>query len=322
MIDELKTHVLYEFMDGRPNRDNIIMEERGVVGGMSKVVECLSQNMIAQLAFSCDEGEDSVETYSGKISDDGTDTFFDNYTIELSFHFSDGSYNGGTVIPRSFSDTEKGIECHPYIYLHIYDTDLNSAIYKLRFCLGHELTHVYNMLQYAIKYGLKASSMMTSMALQNYPNIAHGMKSYIPNEKAIADICYKLNRMERNAYIAQLKQELEEMSDTIIDSHTATEAIKRTESYKKYKNLERNVEILCSDNISEKAKQEIIKYTNSIMMTYFTTYKQVVKYYLGRWDRWKKKYLSTAAKIVHDIYDEHNAVIGGFNNDNTLLGND
>lgn len=38
----------------------------------------------------------------------------------------------------------------------------------------------------------------------------------------------------------------------------------------------------------------------------FTTYNQLKKYYLNRWQKWKNKYLSTASKIVHDIYTQDN----------------
>ena len=62
---------------------------------------------------------------------------------------------------------------------------------------------------------------------------------------------------------------------------------------------------------------------NKKLYASFSSYKQVKKYYLNRWLKWKNKYLSTAAKIAHDIYasDNKNTWLdqGMYGNKNTII---
>lgn len=56
--NELKTHIVYEFFSGLPNRDTILNEERGVAPGLDKVVRAICQDMVEQ-------AEETKETQAG-----------------------------------------------------------------------------------------------------------------------------------------------------------------------------------------------------------------------------------------------------------------
>ena len=154
---------------------------------------------------------------------------------------------------------------------------------------------------------------------QNYSTINNAMFSNNTNNyKAIANMLYKLNRMERNAYIAQLKQELLNKKSNLKNTKTTFETIKETESYKKFLSLEDNIKIL--SNITDVMTQnEIINAVNTIMGTFFSNYAQVKKYLINRWNKWRKKYIVTASKIAYNIFDENNPIIDGKNMNNDIM---
>ena len=181
------------------------------------------------------------------------------------------------------------------------------------FCvgIGHELTHAYDLWLYAVKNNKHP---LNSILNNKYNNISNARNGNIDtnNLRAVADMLYTLNKMERNAYIAQLKQELNTNKDKIKDMKSAYNLIYKSFSYQKIKGLENNINIIL--NLKNKSTQNgILQSLNTIMKTNFTTWNQVKKYFLNRWLKWKNKYLSTAAKIAYDIYAENNVIINDIN---------
>ena len=320
---ELKRHIIYEFYAGLPNEENIIMESRGVVSGLHEVVKAICEKMEEQVRKVCYEGRAiKTESYCDEVAHLGLDTFFEEFDITLCTNYGHKpSYSGGFSPAKSFSDSENGIVCNPVINLMITGDDADKMMRTISFALGHELTHAYNMYQYARKNNLTHKQLLDNIYdVQRYSDImATRTSPGLVNERAVGDILYKLNRMERNAYIAQLKQELEDVSDTITDSKSAWKAVLESESYQKFKSLENNMRILSGPEMSDEAKEEIVRYTNRALGKRFKNYKQTLKYYMKCWDTWKKKYLSAAAKIAHDVYDEHNATMDGNMSDNISI---
>lgn len=312
---ELKRHIIYEFYAGLPNEENIIMETRGVVSGLHEVVTALRGKMEDQVLATCDGGGYSTETYTGKLKDFGLTSFFDGYDIELTISYSNGkaTYNGGISVNKSFTDTKNGIAFSPFIKLNITGNDPSKIMKTISFCIGHELTHGYNLFEYARKNGLTVAQLNDNIDnTQRYGDIIATKDSPgLNNERAVGDILYKLNRMERNAYIAQLKQELESVSDEITDSKSAWGAVLNTESYMKFLNLEKNFNIMFNANLTDEAKKQLLYYTNRASGKDFKNYGQMKKFYGRYWETWKKKYLTMAAKIAYDVFKEHNRVLDG-----------
>ena len=168
--------------------------------------------------------------------------------------------------------------------------------------MGHELTHCYNLLQYALK---NDKDPWYSIDRNRYFTIRNNVNFGIGNVSALANILYTLNRMERNAYIAQLKQELLTKKNLIKDNKTAFDLIKNTESYKKFLYLEQQVNVIFTI-IDEDVQKDLIDTLNNIMNTHFTTFKQLKKYFLIRWLKWKKAYFKNASKIAYDIFSSTN----------------
>lgn len=320
--NELRNHIIYEFYAGLPNRENILMESRGIVSGLHEVVKAICEEMSDQIWETCSVGDETTEMYTGDVSDFNLSTFFRNYTVHLTTIYDEGKtrYSGGLLIPDSFSDVEGGVICHPVIEFVVYGNDASNMARTIVFAIGHELTHAFNDYQYANKKGLAKQDIINNFRHgQNYNSIIASKQSKVQNEKAIANLLYLTNRMERNAYIAQLKQELESVKDTIKDSTSAWNAVLNTESYKKFKQIERVYEQLVSGTLSNLAKEQIMGFTNKILGKSFVNYERVERFYTNIWNKWKKKYLTTASKIAYDIFEENNPATDGDMSDTDIL---
>ena len=315
---ELKNHILYEFFSGVPNKENILRESRGVVGGVHETVRDLVNAMSDQVMDAFKGNEPVSKEYSSRNVAVGS-TFFKNFNISITVQKSDDlRYRGGLVVDNSFSETTDGkARCHPEINLKIQAKTPEEAMNVLKFALGHELTHAYNIFKYAEKNGIRLLSRNINTE-QGYQKIQTARNSVVNNESAIGTVMYLLNRMERNAYIAQLKQELNEKSDSIVDGNTAMEAIKSTESYKKLSQIASFLDQLRMGELTQTTKIWLTRYTNNVTGKNFTTYEQVLRYFTGRYEKWKKKYMITASKIAYDIYSENHIMMDGDMSSNVI----
>ena len=302
--NELKHHIITEFARNYSSTA-VLKEEHGYINNIDSVIEYFKAIVEPQveLVFSDETYEDSASrTYKDKIN---IKTFFEYYNLRVTFEYSKttSSYKGGASPKSVYVHPIKGQwACAPDIELTIIAPNTIKAMKNFSFAIGHELTHCYDLLQYAKETN---QDPWYSLNRNRYFDIQKTYTYGIGNEKAAANILYHLNRTERNAYIAQLKQELLDNKEQIKDSKSAFDAIKNTESYKKFLYLERNINAIM--NLTDtQTQQNLIKYLNGIMNKKLTTYNQLKKYYLNRWQKYKNKYLATASKIVHDIYTQDN----------------
>lgn len=298
---ELKHHIITEF--ARNFVPCLILEEHGYISDIDELIEYFKKMVEGQiqLAFSDGIPETVTREYKDKIN---FNTFFEYYKLNLKIVPSNVlSYKGGAAPKSVYVHPQKGEwVCVPDIELTINTNNALNAMKTFSFAIGHELTHCYDLLQYAKETG---QDPWYSLNRNKYFDIRNNQIFGIGNNRAIAQMLYHLNKTERNAYIAQLRQELLSVKDKIKDSKTAIDAVKNTESYKKFISLENNINIIFG--ITDKDVQtDLLSYTNDIMGKKFTTYNQLKKYYLNRWQKWKYKYLTTASKIVYDVYSKEN----------------
>lgn len=317
---ELEHHIITEF--ARNNLAPVLLkEEHGYINNIDEVIDYFKTLITPQLnqVFGDDPHFSISNVYEQNIN---VRTFFKKFKLSVTFEWAkETAYRGGAKPKSVYNDTDtKEWVCVPDINLIIKASNAIKAMKIFSFAIGHELTHCYDLLQYAKETN---QDPWYSIDRNRYFDIKDRETwSIINNEKATANILYLMNRMERNAYIAQLKQELMDRKDEMQDSMSAYNLIRKTESYQKFISLENNINAILS--VYDKDVQNgLIQYLNSIMNKKFTTYKQVKKYYLNRWLKWKNKYLSTAAKIAHDIYasDNKNTWLdqGMFGNKNTII---
>lgn len=296
---ELKNHLLCETLI-----NNIIpptlLEARGVINGIDTVVDVFMKTFIQQIHDTFTEGE-VIKTYDNPDILKGISTFFTNFQILLRTHKSEkSSYHGGTY-PSSvkFDNTTNRWYCEPYITLTINASTEKKLFSIIKTILAHELTHCYNMFLYSKQNNKDVFNNIEKQ--QRYYYIKRASDSNSNNERAIANILYLLNRMERNANIAQLREELLDNKEKMTDDKSIFDLIKSSDSYRKLKTLEKNINLI-NTLTNEYTQKQLIKYVNQIMGKNYTNYNQVKKYLNNRWNKWKNAYLCKACKVAYDVF--------------------
>jgi len=295
---ELRNHLICEFLT-RKLAPSLLIETRGVINGIDEVIDAF-MSVIEQQVESTFNGTNTTisQTYNNEDIIAGIKTFFKEFNIKITTkRSSKNAVNGGTS-PSSIRLGEDSWYCVPQINIIVEGTNVNTMYKKIQYSIGHELTHCFNLLQYAIQNNKHP---MSNINRQHYFDIINSKDNGIGNERAVASVLYVLNRMERNAYIGQLRQELLSVKNKMTDDKAIFELIKSTESYKKFMYLETQISIF-NEVSNENLQKKIINWVNEMMDKSFTNYNQVKKYLNNRWNKWKKSYLSKATKIAYDIY--------------------
>lgn len=315
---ELENHIITEFVIHNSG-PVMLTETRGRINNIDEIVKYFANLVQPQVFEAYKLKTEIMQPYSGEIN---IDTFFKKYRINISFEPSvKTNYNGGISPDSIFQNIEGKWICVPDIKLNIKANNILDALKTFYFAIGHELTHAYDLFQYAIKTG---QDPWYSIDRNQYFKIRDAEQFYNGNPKAIANMLYHLNRMERNAYIAQIRQELMAKKDKVKDNKTVFELIKETESWKKFLLLGKNIVNIFNIKNND-LQNEILQAVNDLMNKKFTTYNQVKKYFINRWNKWKHAYLINASKIAYDVYVENNGeywMDWGIGNDETFINDE
>ncbi len=305
LLTELKNHIDYEFSR---NTFAILKESRGTVTDIDMFVSNISKATENQINTAIRTKTEIEQTYTNNntqnVLNGDAKFFFSEFDITLTFGFADKKrYGGYTDIKRSIIQTKDGgVICRPTITLRIFGPKEEDLYYVLSLGLGHELVHIYNFYRYCLEN--QNADLIANYKSQGYDKFYSTLQWGTGIRKKVAKALYILNRLERNAYIGMLRQELQSKKDEIRGSKNALSVVKQTESYEKFQDLSKFIDGLKSlDPESEDAKR-IVSAVNDMMKKNYTTFGQVIKYFTQRWEKWKKKYMIMASKIVYDIWSE------------------
>lgn len=308
-MNELEQHLIFEFVYHNPHKV-FINEDRSTVPGID-VILLKFLELTKEQVYEVSRNGGTVTKIYNDINELGSSKlFFNSLNMKITMSLSAKStIEGGIAANMEYKyygeDTKIPIDMEFNITAPV-DSEFRRQIFL---GIGHELTHAYNIWQWMMKnkkdfdfYNFNEKSRYTKFKETIFD---------VNNERALKAIHYRLSRLEMNAYIAQLRQELQMNSYQIRDSKSAMKAIKSTRSYiANYEYLERNIYML--NSITDKnLQQNIIFYTNYIAGKKFTNYNQVLKYYNERWFYYKKEYVTKASKIAFDIYSENHYIIDG-----------
>lgn len=296
----LKSHIILEFVHGKTNKDNLL-ETRSVVPNIDIIVNNIFQAVSKQMFETISKKTETIQKYTEKEINLNK-AFFNEIDLTVTFKFNTKTRYKGNFQPLlSF----KNNFFKPHIQIIVYAFDKEKMYKTFIFTVAHELTHAYNYYQYFRKHGfpeskediLKAGLVRQQIAINSFGN-----------EQAIGLLNYKLSKKELNAFLGQLRQELLPYKEKIIDSKSAFFFIKNSESYQKgFCGIEKIIASLINiENIE--VQEQIIFFTNMITDRRFTTYNQVKKFYLNRWYKWSKQYLTKASKIAYDVFEENNSL--------------
>lgn len=306
IVEEIKKHLQFESSFRRCI--TLLKEERGSIPCIASFVSRFKRYFAPQADNALkNKGQDVQAKYTEKtcanIFDNIKDIFFNEFVFDISACVTDrNNVTGKTNILQALKKDKNGnVTCVPYITLYVEGKSVADLNRTLLHSMGHELTHLYNMFQY-LKKGYSLSD-MTDYYKQNYSGVTDKMFFGDNYEQIIGRLFYYFNRMERNAYIAQLKQELTSIRDKMVDAQSIYDAIRETESFKVYTYIENAIAEIVKVDDNEIGKR-LVEITSELSGKKINTIGQMKKYFIGRWMKWKKKYMSVASKIAYDIYDE------------------
>ena len=127
------------------------------------MVNAICNDMVKDILKTVSNKGTTTKIYSGKVSNYGLTSFFDEYMIVVKVSYGEKTiYSGGLSMRESFLDSVDGVVCHPHIDIEITGKDPSTIINTVSFAIGHELTHAYNGFKYARKNGLKASDIVSN----------------------------------------------------------------------------------------------------------------------------------------------------------------
>lgn len=297
----LKHHLLTQFLLN-PRWCFYLGEERHHLTEIDALTSYFSNLVSQQIRTTFQNKRETEKIYTEKIP---IKTFFSDFTLQFKIVYSDDEKQhgcGGLFKYSSiFKDSNGKWCCKPYITIHVTTNKWSESYDMFLYILAHELTHGYDLFVTAEETGKSPFEISKE---QRYDVINKNIGHVVKNISASAHMLYRLNRMERNAYLGQLRTELRKIN---VEGKTFQEfydCVKGTASYEQFKLLEKNIKAAL--NIEDQGKQqELINALNDIMGKKFTTYNQIKKYYKGRWEKWENAYLIRASKIAYDVYYEN-----------------
>ena len=159
----------------------------------------------------------------------------------------------------------------------------------------HELLHAYENQQ---RYVNNAPSMGTvSRTIGYYKNPISKTPSYNIIKQKLSYVLYHLTDFERNAYIAQIKGELEACDKAFWDIKDAFEYIKTTVPYRNYQTIFSFCSELCGIENS-KVQRDILNYTSELSNYNFKTYGNFRNWLTMKMKKYQKKFNNILPKIA------------------------
>ena len=285
--DSFNQHFFVEFYYNKDNRDGFIFEEKLPKKELNLICEAYG------LFDGCmDLVEKIYETvlYGGGVYNTTINVdhpYFKTINIKLtdsytsSFHPLKSEINDGKYDPLVLT---LGVKC-------LHEGQPN----RFKAAIAHELLHAYENLK---RYNNKTISLG-----QKVKNIGYNKNDtsifYNENsiEKTISAVLYYLTDFERNAYVAQIKAELQ-LADTVFsDINDAMKFVKNTVTYQNYEIVFSWANELCSQ--TDKETQAMIVYiVNSRSNNHFKTYNQFKKWLTRLAYKTERKFNNIIPKVA------------------------
>lgn len=159
----------------------------------------------------------------------------------------------------------------------------------------HELLHAYENQQRRINNAPSMGKVARTIGYDKNP--INKTPSYNDNKQKISYILYHLTDFERNAYIAQIKGELEACDKAFWDIKDAFEYIKTTVPYRNYQTIFSFCSELC-DIDDNKIQNNILNYISELSNYKFETYGHFIKWLNTKMNNYQRKFNNILPKIA------------------------
>lgn len=218
----LLTHLAIEYkVNDIAEGKRIVNEKYGIYDGCEYLVDYIVKDIFNKTL-------DDEHIYKRDSFKDIPNVFFNTLIIDIDTSSDDGGECDDNIsINKDLLVDE--------VRINIYD-DAPTKV-SIKAVLMHELTHVYNNYIMQVKGDM---SYMKASQSDMYKNITDENGGVV--EREIKEILYFLLGYERNAFIAQLKAELEGQNSKIKTPHDALKILKNSAVYKRYRRVSNTID--------------------------------------------------------------------------------
>ena len=249
-----------------------LCESYGVFNGCGEVTKKIMEIVDYML-------ENSINIFQTKIKDG---RFIEKVEIKLRNTSNSAFYTGSEI---------KNNKYDPLRLIIGVATSRKNIISSVM----HELLHAYENQQ---RYVNNAPSMGKAARTIGYDkNPINKTVSYNDIKQKISYILYHFTDFERNAYIAQIKGELEACDKSFWDIKDAFEYIKTTIPYRNYQKIFSFCSELCEIE-NNKVQKDILDYTSELSNYNFKTYDSFRNWLIMKMKKYQKKFNNILPKIA------------------------
>ena len=224
--------------------------------------------------------KNNVEIFKTKINNN---TFIENVEIKLTNSSSSAFYSDSQIKNGKYNPLRLSIG---------FDTSKKKNIIS---SIMHELLHAYENQQRRINNAPSMGKVARTIGYDKNP--INKTPSYNDNKQKISYILYHLTDFERNAYIAQIKGELEACVKAFWDIKDAFEYIKTTVPYRNYQTIFSFCSELC-DIDDNKIQNNILNYISELSNYKFETYGHFIKWLNTKMNNYQRKFNNILPKIA------------------------
>ena len=231
-------HLAIEYKENHLySRTRVILEKYGVYDGCEELAK-----HIVKLAKK--DGYNTVVKLTKDNLPDFKNIFFENIIVNIDTSEDNGAeYIDNEELNKDLLFDE--------VVINVYLT--KQQISELQSTLMHELTHAYNNYMMLLKGNRNYINVAKSTLYKNIVSFPEKINAEYHIKRAM----YFLLGYEKNAFIAQIKADLENNKDKIYGPIDALNVLKKSETYVTYQRLNKAIGRYFNNNLSEEKIKEI-----------------------------------------------------------------
>lgn len=186
----------------------------------------------------------------------------------------------------------------------IFNGDINYIVNRMPMIIGHEILHAYE----SWKRLLNKSKSIFDAAKDGHVLQNNQIKELSKNdiEKALAEIFYYCNNIERRAYLAQLNQELLSYKENIKDVDSAIQIIQKIPVYKNLIIVGENLQVIRDEiKVNSTCRTVVINYFKRLTGENRNA-EYILRYLEKLWSKTWKHFRLRTTRLIRSLFDSNN----------------
>lgn len=289
--DYFPAHLFIEMCYGRKNKFGLIYEQKLPYEEFNKLCESYG------VFNGCQElTEEIIENINKAIQRGIKNYMFDvknsSFIKTIAFEIVDGTVSG--MLPE---DSKIRNNKYDPLMLSIG----RESGHSFKSIIMHELMHAYQDYNHYMNGTRGLDKQATDSGYYKNP-VENAITFNDNNKRKISFILYHLTDFERNAYISQIRGELESCEETFDNVREVYDYIKSTITYRNYQTIFKwGKEIMNEDDVQ--VQNIIMNYVKELSNLKFNTYNQFAKWLNNKINSYQKKFNQIVPKMAADYFN-------------------